>query len=817
MDLNSRIGARVYNNRNEGDVDEFGRERKFNSHNRKPYDRPYNQGGRYNEGRQGGYRSGNYNSRNSNRNPPAGPPIDKKLENLKMTIITVGDEADEISNLEALTEVLCREYYTSELYTSEIKTTISNCIKELVYKNSIYIALIGLLNERNSVIGKEILDNLFQDLQVAINNLDWRLIRVFLRTIGGLIQTNIISSSSTINILDNLLQPVLESNTPSFRSSCLAWIVGSTLLFIGKPLLKKEYGMELGRLIDIIEGYHNIISENPIIARINRPFGGNQNGFLDTLVSILRKQISSGFENELLANTCESYESNFSSATTHDPPELDLSTVKDIEIATKGGKAGKRMDYYEPNDYMQWVLDDNEDEDISIEKYMFYELIADCISVVNTNRKAAARLLHSINSVSKVKISSSTISPASNEDMVDDQIAIKSEVSEIEMEKSIIVVLFSLMFDLPFNEQPAVYYMSLTVELRKINPEVYSKFIETAINKIISRSVDTECMDRLADFHSLYLSNFEYIWDYNDTPNPQFMKTSISKQIRLSYYDNIKETCRDNPDLISETKPTHKFKFLVSNMDEDTKNVSIAVGRCIKNNGTGEEVLNILNQHYGANDQVYEKLEMLIEHMLLSGSKSFSHLLNSIEKYKPVVEAICSQISANDYKLFIASIIKRFWAGNSQFLAIAIDKYLNYQIINPQSIVDAMMTEDMEWVNYDHWEIVSSLVSKLVLRVNQLKYRIGQTDSSREQEMYMLNELLAGLEKDLEQTILQILVKFSEFDTNSGNNEMAFGRYIEFCRKYCHQMVKYHNEISAQFDGGDENLRLIFDTILGYY
>ncbi|OMJ23014.1 Nuclear cap-binding protein subunit 1 [Smittium culicis] len=821
MDQNSRFAGRLRGVGNQDEVDEFGRARRQKSYNNKPYSRPFKPNN--NRNNSNGYRN-NYNRNNSNSQNK--PEKDLVLERITTSIVKLGDDSKDSGNFEEMCDSILSDYNSNEAYAAEIKKYIIYSVKELVYKHKVYITLIGLINQKNSDLGLVLFNEIFNELKKAINEFDWRLIRILLRTIGGFVETNMLAPESFIQILNNFLEPIYSNSTISFKSSCLVWVVGTTICFTGNAILGKNLDSELENILQAIDQYCSGVTEEPVLNRITNPIQNLNHKTFSFLRSTLGNMYNSSFQNNLIVNTCEIYKDNFASATTHQLPELDFSLIQsNIDTAIKGSKAGKRFGFYAPCGYLEFLLSDSDSEEISPEKFLMYEMISDLMAVLSVNRKAAATLLHTVDCLNKDTIFSKVCSPKIKQESPDD-ISEDDQNLNLNLEKMVVTVIFSQLFDLPFNSVPPVYFSSLAVELC-LQHEMYKEYIETALNKLFECTLDPECVDRLADFHSFYVSNNNYVYTYLETSDKDILKASIKKQIRLSYYDYIKAIVYDKmPEIVPESKPSHKFKYVISEIDEETKNVSIAVGKCMKANGSAEMIINILKEHYQGPDSGYLKLEMLIEHMLLSGSKGFSHMIGSIEKYSSVVEVVCQEIHDGNQKQFISNIISRFWNGNPQFLSITIDKYLNYKIIDPISIINTMMTDTFEFLFFEKWDIIINLVNKLELRINQLNYRISHSQQSNEIEM--LKELLVGLELDMQQAIIQIFEKFamlfvllqsleiSESDKRQ-QEESLVGRFIEFNRRYCHHIKKTSSELEGILSNSGEILRTVFEVTKRYF
>lgn len=82
-----------------------------------------------------------------------------------------------------------------------------------------------------------------------------------------------------------------------------------------------------------------------------------------------------------------------------------------------------------------------------------------------------------------------------------------------------------------------------------------------------------------------------------------------------------------------------------------------------------------------------------VQSLLHIGSRSFSHLLNAIERYLPLLRNIAaggiSSGSGVDFnaRVDIMSAVATFWKRNRQMIVIVFDKLMQYQIVEPKEVV----------------------------------------------------------------------------------------------------------------------------------
>ena len=88
-------------------------------------------------------------------------------------------------------------------------------------------------------------------------------------------------------------------------------------------------------------------------------------------------------------------------------------------------------------------------------------------------------------------------------------------------------------------------------------------------------------------------------------------------------------------------------------------------------------------------------IRSIIVHALLHiGARSFSHFLNAIERYLPLLRNLSNgSISSStsgpspDARYDILNNAASFWRNNRQMVGIVFDKFMQYQIVDPPDVV----------------------------------------------------------------------------------------------------------------------------------
>jgi len=80
---------------------------------------------------------------------------------------------------------------------------------------------------------------------------------------------------------------------------------------------------------------------------------------------------------------------------------------------------------------------------------------------------------------------------------------------------------------------------------------------------------------------------------------------------------------------------------------------------------------------------------IVVQSLLHIGSRSFSHLLNAIERYLPLLRNLASVGGTGNMeaKSDILTAAAAFWKRNRHMVGIVFDKMMQYQIVDPNDVV----------------------------------------------------------------------------------------------------------------------------------
>ena len=145
-----------------------------------------------------------------------------------------------------------------------------------------------------------------------------------------------------------------------------------------------------------------------------------------------------------------------------------------------------------------------------------------------------------------------------------------------------------------------------------------------------------------------------------------------------------------------------------------------------------ESIRNTLSETIVGDVSVDTLLRSITVQSLLSiGSRSFSHFLNAIERYLPLLRNLAAgQLSSvgpshADARTDIMSAVATVWRRNRHMILIVFDKLMQYQIVDPTDVVAwtfthcAEVTEGQAKTTFNafQWDILKSALDKANGRV----------------------------------------------------------------------------------------------------
>lgn len=337
----------------------------------------------------------------------------------------------------------------------------------------------------------------------------------------------------------------------------------------------------------------------------------------------------------------------------------------------------------------------------------------------------------------------------------------------------------SVMLVLPAPPQLELYYSSLLRELVTLAPQQVAPSIGRTIRRFYGACaegrVHAEVLRRLADWFSVHLSNFNFTWAWSEWeddaarpwPHPRraLARRLVELEVRLAYYDRIKSTLPPELELslLAPWEPAPVYVY--GDASHAYHNEAMQLLHSLKAKASGQVVqadlqsfrqrisppqddVPALDDHHVESAAEAERVvrDLAVQTLLQAGSRSFSHLLNVIERYHELLRALSQTPEA---RVSMLESTTQFWTHSAQWVLIVCDKLLQYRIVEPVDVVHfvfadtplaadadapfALATHSSAWGSSHrdwssfHWPALLRLtVDKVVGRVGQLRRRVDE-------------------------------------------------------------------------------------------
>ena len=263
---------------------------------------------------------------------------------------------------------------------------------------------------------------------------------------------------------------------------------------------------------------------------------------------------------------------------------------------------------------------------------------------------------------------------------------------------------------------------------------------------VTSASLGNGLNGKIYSWHTLGTLTNDYRVDDVELPDihpkKAFIAAALDKEIRLSFAQRIKGTLPEpyHPLIsIEKEKDMPDFKYndeTVPFSAEARELVSL-----IRKKATDEEfdaaletIRTAAKEAAGTDfDPESAVTDAFVTSICFVGSKSLSHALNVIERYRTRLTAIAEPTSdspdtaasnPNSGKKQIITSVLAYWADQPAIGINLVDKLVNYQVLSPTTVIEWCLVDhvnrghalSLTWV----WELVTQILDKVVGRVRHV-------------------------------------------------------------------------------------------------
>jgi nuclear cap-binding protein subunit 1 len=168
-----------------------------------------------------------------------------------------------------------------------------------------------------------------------------------------------------------------------------------------------------------------------------------------------------------------------------------------------------------------------------------------------------------------------------------------------------------------------------------------------------------------------------------------WLQDVLEKIVRLSYWDRIRKTLPDEFAALMPPKVAPVLKYAAER--EGTAEAKQLEQR-MREKTVADAVLALVRDEWGAKLAEDEKLDIVLHCVLSLGAKSFSHLLNTVERYLPLLRALVTSAAS---RLATLRAVHDFWQNSPQHLLIIADKLMTYRLVDHFSIVAFLFSPEL--------------------------------------------------------------------------------------------------------------------------
>ncbi|XP_053284070.1 nuclear cap-binding protein subunit 1 isoform X2 [Pleuronectes platessa] len=658
--------------------------------------------------------------------------IEDRLESL---ICRVGEKSTSSleSNLEGLAGVLEADLPN---YKNKILRILCSVARLLPEKLTVYTTLVGLLNARNYNFGGEFVEAMIRQLKETLKNNLYNEAVYLIRFLSDLVNCHVIAAPSMVAMFENFISVTQEEDVPQVRSDWFVYVVLSSLPWVGKELYEKK-DVEMDRLLSQVEGYlkRRVKTHVPMLQVWTAEKPHPQEEYLDCLWSQIQKLKKDRWQERHILRPYIAFDSVLCEALQHNlPPFTPPGHMPDAQYPMPQ-VVFRMFDYTDAPEGP--VMPGSH----SVERFVIEENLHCIIKTHWKERKSCAAQLLSY--------------PGKN---------------KIPLNYHIVEVIFGELFQLPAPPHLDVMYTTLLIELCKLQPGSLPQVLAQATEMMYMRldTMNTTCIDRLINWFSHHLSNFQFRWSWDDwsdclsvdldKPKPKFVKEVLEKSMRLSYHQRMVDIVPPTFSALIPAEPIFIYKYMAESASSlPGYPVSITVGNAIKNRASNEEIMSILkdvpNPNQEDDDDEGEtfnplKIDVFLQTLLHLAAKSFSHSFSALAKFHEILKALTE---SDEGKLHMLKVVYEAWRNHPQMIAVLVDKMIRTQIVDCAAVANWLFSQDMahEFTRLFIWEILHSTIRKMNKHVQKIQVELEEAKDKLEKQQHK-RQKDSGDEEDME-------------------------------------------------------------------
>ncbi|XP_054800174.1 nuclear cap-binding protein subunit 1 [Prosopis cineraria] len=740
------------------------------------------------------------------------------MSSWKSLLLRIGDKCPEYGtsefkdHIETCFGTLRRELEHSE---SDVLQFLLDCAEQLPHKISLYGTVIGLINLEHEDFVRKLVEKTQTDFQDALNCGNCNRVRILMRLMTVMMCSKVLQPSSLVVVFETLLSSAAttvdeEKGNPSWQPcadfyitcilSCLPW---------GGAELMEQVPEEIEGVMFGIEAYLSIRRHNSDAGlsffdsnnETERSLGDKD--FLEDLWDRVKSLSSNGWKVDSVPRPHLSFEAQLVSGKSHELGPISCPNIPDPPPIPSGIAYGKQRHEAELK-YPQRIrrlniFPPSKTEDLQpIDRFVMEEYLLDVLLFFNGCRKECASFMAGL------------------------PVPFRYEYLMAE-------TIFSQLLMLPQPPFKPIYYTLVIIDLCKALPGAFPAVVAGAVRALFEKiaDLDMECRIRLILWFSHHLSNFQFIWPWEEwayvldlpkwAPQRVFVQEVLDREVRLSYWDKVKQSIENAPGLeeLLPPKGGPNFKYGAEDDKENSEHVlSGELNNMVKGRVPIREIIAWIDENVLPNNGLEVSLRVTIQTLLNIGSKSFTHLITVLERYGQVIAKVCPD---QDKQVMLIAEVSSLWKSNTQMTAIAIDRMMGYRLVSNLAIVRWVFSpENIEQFHTSDrpWEVLRNAVSKTFNRISDLRKEILSLKKSIAPAVEAAKEAKAEL--DAAESKLTLV----DGEPVLGENPVRLNRLKSRAEKAKEEVVSLQESLEAKeallARAADENEALFLSLYKGF-
>ncbi|VBB25623.1 unnamed protein product [Acanthocheilonema viteae] len=574
-----------------------------------------------------------------------------------------------------------------------------------------YSTLAGLLNSKKQKFGFELLHQLLEVLREKLVSADFIHALHIVIFLADLVNCRVVSSSSLVEFYESFMEAACEENIPQVRSDWFVYAVLHSLPWAGPELNDREKE-PLDNLLEGVDKY--MLERSTSHAKLLQVWSATeheQKEYLDSLWTQISKLRDDNWVERHISRYYVAFDGSLAGAITHNLPIFVPPPHTSMMVYPLPTVVFRFFDYADCPDGGPVLPGAH-----SIERFLIEEELCSIIGNNCYSRKECAAQLVSYQKKTMVPIN-----------------------------YMILEVIFSQLFRLPHPLLRPLFYGSVMIELCKIKdmPQVIAQAAELFYQRI--DTMQLECIDRLIDWFSYHMSNFDYRWswadwddclDLNDyAPRRYFVKEVIEKCMRFSYHERICDCLPSSFEEITPEKPSISFSVDEAvNYDlffVGEKELVAEVEKAFRNKVESKEVTEML-RGFNEKDNGLATLSTFFAVMLNAAQKSFSHNFAALARYHETLKEL-SSIDDESSTALLQTLYK-VWRHNRHMIVVLITKMLRMTLLSANAVVSWLLSSyvKQELHRFWLWEALFITVKYACDCTNRCKIKLQQMQERRD-------------------------------------------------------------------------------------